>query len=261
MIRKIPACLALVLVFTLLVSPESKSESADSYSKHFLKQELLLNQLITNVHILQLDFLDRNAREALQEQQIQLDVNFQDWPRESQDKENTELQLTIQNLWPVIQEHLEWLASLPEQGRLPRTGALLRALRKLDHKIMLLREKQLSSQPEAGQKLRFLEQAVMMQRLTRDYLSLTLASQQAENIAIRKGELSHQANHFQQRLTAIHDDMSSHVHADIPVYQSLIAWRYIEKSFTTFPEQQTPALIVRHNNRIVRKLSSVQRMF
>ena len=134
----------LLLIIVLLVPPLARSEESADQSEQILNQELALNQLMTSIHVLQLDFMDRFTREKLQEQLVQLDANFNHWPKDSKDKESNDLLLTVKSLWPVVHRHIQWLVKLPEQPRAPDVTPLLRALGKLDRQLMLLRQKHLS---------------------------------------------------------------------------------------------------------------------
>ena len=261
MIKLNSAFSAVILVSALLLSPLSQGSGQDRQPEQILNQELLLNQLITSIHILQLDFLDQDIREELQEQLVQLDANFKAWPQASKDSESNDLLMTVKSLWPVIKRHINWLSDLPKQSRPPEANSLLRALGKLDRQLMLLRQKYLSSNPAASRKYRFLEQALMMQRLTRQYLSLALTNKQTEDMSTKKSDLQSLAAHFSQRLNTIQEALAEHPHAGQPLKQSVIAWQYISNSIEGFPSNQVPLMIVRYGNRIVSKLSSVQRMF
>ena len=261
MIKINSAFSAVFLVSALLLSPLSQGEEQNHHPEQILNQELLLNQLITSIHILQLDFLDQDIREELQEKLIQLDVNFTAWPQAGKDSENSDLLMTVKSLWPVIKRHINWLSEIPKQSRPPEANSLLRALGKLDRQLMLLRQKYLSSNPAANRQYRFLEQALMMQRLTRQYLSLALTNKQTEDVNTKKRDLQSLATHFSHRLNIIQGNLSEHPHAGLPLKQSVIAWKYISNSIKGFPNNQVPLLIVRYGNSIVSKLSSVQRMF
>lgn len=258
---KINSVFPIFSLLILLSASVSHSAEPEQRPEHILNQELLLNQLITSVYILQLDFLDQDVREELQEQLIQLDTNFKNWPHNSNDAESDDLLTTVKSLWPIISRHILWLSELPEQTRPLEAGSLLRALGKLDRQLMLLRQKYLSAHPSASQKYRFLEQALMMQRLTREYLSLALANQQSEDFSHQKNDLESLASHFNQRLNNIQKDLGEHPHAGPPLKQSIAAWQYIIHSIQGFPDKQVPLMVVRYGKRIVSKLSSVQRMF
>ena len=160
----------------------------------------------------------------------------------------------------MISRHTKWLANLPEQSPPPEARSLIRALAKLDRQLLLLRQKTLSSDPKASRQFRLLEHALLMQRMTREYLSLSVAERNAENTLTGRMQLQSMANHFDQRLAVIAEDLKGNPHASQPIKQSLAAWHYISRSITHFPEQMVPATIVRYNDRIVKKLTSVQRM-
>ena len=101
----------------------------------------------------------------------------------------------------------------------------------------------------------------MMQRLTREYLDLSLEPKTSADVEAKNNDLKSQAFHFNQRLTRIQKELSKHPHAGQPLQQSLTAWQYIINSIESFPAKPVPMMVVRYGDRIVKKLSSVQRMF
>lgn len=228
--------------------------------EQILNKELLLNQLMTSIHLLQLDFQNQQVREKLRQNLEEINALIDKLPKEASDDESKELLLTIQSLWPVISRHTRWIMSLPEQSRPPETQTLMRALAKLDRQLLLLRQKTLSLNPEASHNLRFTAHALHMQRIAREYLSLTLTRDNAENTLSGQLQLQTMATHFEQQLEKMIAEMRHNPHANSPLQQCRTTWRYISRSITEFPEQMVPATIVRYNDRIVSKLSSVQRM-
>ncbi len=234
----------------LLLSPET-----------ILQQQIELNELLINIHRLQLDFLDQDAREALQETQQALNTSIHALPKRTIDPEANELLATVLSLWPIVSKHITWLSTIPASAQPPASNSLLRVLAKMDRQLLLLRQKATNSQSGDHQKLRFLEQALLMQHMTRDYLNLLIAEQNTEVTISSHMQLKALANRFDQRMTAFNEELNDHPHAMQPVQQAHAAWAFIHSSFEKFPEQQTPDLIVRYGNRIVSKLSSVHRMF
>lgn len=250
------------LLITLItcVITTSGARAAGLTAEQILSKELLLNQLMSDIHLLQLDFSNHAARERLHERQVQINAIIEQLPEKSDDQETSDLLTTVQSLWPVISRHTKWLANLPEKSPPPEGHSLMRALAKLDRQLLLLRQKTLSNDPKASQQFRLLEHALLMQRMTREYLSLSVAERNAENTLTGRMQLRTMANYFDQRLTVIADDLKGNPHASLPLKQSRAAWHYISRSITRFPEQMVPATIVRYNDRIVKKLSSIQRM-
>ena len=228
--------------------------------EQILTKELLLNQLMTHIHLLQLDFKNTGAREKLQERLIEITAVFDQLPKESSDTETSELLSAVQSLWPVINRHTQWLVSLPEQSAPPEAQSLMRALEKLDRQLLLLRQKTINNDPKASRQFRFLEQALFMQRITREYLGLLLLRENADNTLSGRMQLQTMATHFDQRLDIISNELKNNPHANPPLKQSRAAWLYISRSITHFPEQRVPLMVVRYNDRIVKKLTSVQRM-
>ena len=225
-----------------------------------LNKELLLNQLMTSIHLLQLDFHNEPAREQLQERLELINSMVENLPENPQDSESAELLNNIQVLWPIISRHTLWLAELPEQSQPPELNSLMRALAKLDRQLLLIRQKNLTANPQARRTLRFLEHALLMQRMTREYLSLTLSHKEAKNTLSGQMQLQSLADHFEQTLARMIKDLKHHPHASTPLKATQASWQYISRSITRFPEQNVPGMVVYYNDRIVDKLFSVQRM-
>ncbi|USE38391.1 hypothetical protein [Endozoicomonas sp. SCSIO W0465] len=247
--------------FFLVTSAKASKTNAALSLENIIQQEIDLNEMLINIHRLQLDFLDQAAREALQEAQQALNISVHSMPKQTTDLETDELLTTFIALWPVINKHITWLSTIPVGAEAPPANSLLRALAKMDRQLILLRQKAASAQSEASQELRFLEQALLMQHITRDYLSLMIAEQSTELTMVSQKQLKALADRFGRRMTAFNNELSDHPHAMVPVQQAHAAWSFIHSRFEKFPEQQTPDLVVRYGNRIVRKLSSVHRMF
>lgn len=258
--KKCPAIKHLLIALMICVITIPGARAAGLTAEQILSKELLLNQLITDIYLLQLDFGNNAAREQLQERLVQINVIIEQLPEKSDDPETAELLATVQSLWPVISRHTKWLAELPEKSPAPEARSLMRALAKLDRQLLLLRQKTLSSDPKASRQFRLLEHALLMQRMTREYLSLSVLEKNAENTLTGRLQLQIMANHFELRLITIADDFKDNPHATRPLKQSRAAWHYISRSITEFPELMLPAIVVRYNDRIVKKLTSVQRM-
>ncbi|MFK0572585.1 hypothetical protein, partial [Endozoicomonas sp.] len=226
-----------------------------------IQQEIALNEMLISIHRLQLDFLDQEARESLQQAQQTLNTSIHALPKRTSDPEANELITTVLTLWPVVSKHIIWLSSIPASTEPPVVNSLLRVLAKMDRQLLLLRQKAMNSQSGDRQKLRFLEQALLMQHMTRDYLSLLIAEQNTEVTISSQMQLKALTSRFDKRMTMFNEELSEHPHASQPVHKAYAAWAYIHSSFKNFPEQQAPDLIVRYSHRIVEKLFSIQRMF
>ena len=258
--NKFSAIKHLLITLIICVITTSGVQAARLAAEQILSKELLLNQLMTDIYLLQLDFGNTVAREQLQERLVQINAIVEQLPEKSNDQETAELLATVQSLWPVISRHTQWLAGLPENSPTPEAHSLMRALAKLDRQLLLLRQKTLSNDPKASRQFRLLEHALFMQRMTREYLSLSVSEKNAENTLTGRLQLQTMASHFELRLSAIASDFKSNPHASQPLKQSQATWHYISRSITQFPELMAPATIVRYNDRIVKKLVSVQRM-
>ena len=258
--KKRPAMkyLLTTLFFCVITAPGVKATGLTA--EQILSKELLLNQLMTDIHLLQLNFGNHIARERLQQRLVQINTVIEQLPDQSDDRETTELLTMVQSLWPVISRHTKWLAELPENAPAPEAHSLVRALAKLDRQLLLLRQKTLNSDPKASRQLRLLEHALFMQRMTREYLALSVSEKNSGNTLTGRLQLQTMASHFEQRLTTFTNDFKSNPHASPPLKQSQAAWHYISRSITEFPELMVPDTIVRYNDRIVKKLVSVQRM-
>ena len=226
-----------------------------------IQKQIALNEILISIHRLQLDFLDQDAREALQQAQQSLNISIHTLPESLHDPEANNLLVTVVSLWPVISKHITWLSTIPASYEPPSATSLLRVLAKMDRQLLLLRQKIANTLPGSSDKPRFLEQALLMQYMTRDYLSLLVSEQNAEAAIASQMQLKTLANRFDQRMTAFNDELSDHPHAMEPVQQAHAAWSFIHSRFEKFPEQKTPDLIVRYGKRIVSNLSSLQRMF
>ena len=258
--NKRPAIKYLFITLLLCVTTASGVRAAALTAEQILSKELILNQLMADIHLLQLDFSNNIAREQLQGRLIQINSIIEQLPEQSDDPETSDLLTSVQSLWPVISRHTKWLAELPEDSPTPEAHSLMRAMAKLDRQLLLIRQKTASNDPEASSRFRLLEHALLMQRMTREYLALAVLEKNAENTLTGRMQLQSMARHFDQRLATIADDFKGHPHASQPLKKSQAAWQYISRSITHFPEQMVPATVVRYNDRIVKKLTSVQRM-
>ncbi|MGI2028538.1 hypothetical protein [Endozoicomonas acroporae] len=225
-----------------------------------IQQQIMLNDILISIHRLQLDFLDQDARNALQLAQQSVNITINTLPESLDDPEANKLLVTVVSLWPVVNKHITWLSTIPASSAPPSGTSLLRVLAKMDRQLLLLRQKVTNVLAGDKANLRFLEQALLMQYMTRDYLNLLVSEQNTEIANTNQMQLKAQAKRFHQRMTAFNDELGDHPHAMVPVKQANAAWSFIHSSFERFPERKIPDLIVRYGKRIVRRLSSVQRM-
>ena len=250
-----------LITSSLLLSSAQGAGNGGLTPEHILKQELLLNQLIVDIHLLQLDFLNDEAREQILDHLAILDKTIPALPRQSEDGETTNLLTSTLALWPVISRHAAWISKLPPQSPVPEATTLLLALAKLDRQLLLLRQKMLTSNPNKSQELNFLEQALLMQRLSREYLSLTVTSKEQEESTTGRTQLQTLALHFGQRLERMNRQFHKHPHAGRPIRQAHAAWRFIASNIETFPQRPVPEMVALYTDRIVSKLQSVHQMF
>ena len=244
----------LTLSALLLMTAARASITPDIRPETIIQQEINLNGLLINIHRLQLDFLDQDARAALQGSQQSLDASLNTLPTQAQDPEAQELLTTVLMMWPVISKHISWLSTIPSDSEPPATTPLLYALEKMERQLLLLRNK--TSDVTKGHQLRYLEQALLMQGITRDYLGMLAA----DSSSTRHQQLKAQAERFDRHMATFRQELNGHPSARQPVRQALAAWSFIHSRFEAFPEQQTPELIVRYSHNIVSKPASVHQM-
>ena len=225
-----------------------------------IRQEITLNELITSLHLLQLDFQNQKAREKLQESLILLDNSLNQLESKQIDQETNELIQKTRVLWPVVKKHAEWIARLSEARKVPNTHSLQLALVKLDRQLLLLQQKLMVHNRDTSPALAFLEQALLMQRLSREYLSLTLDSQQKDIIASGQAQLQGLISHFDQRLSKLGQQLIHYPQGAKSLRKAKITWNYIKHGMSAFPHQATPELIARHSDSVVSRLTSVYQM-
>ena len=230
-------------------------------AEYILRQELTLNQLIVNIHLLQIDFLNNEARERIQDNLSLLDTTIPSLPTSSRDSETDGLLMSTKALWPVISRHTSWMGNLPKQSRPPEATSLLLALAKLDRQLLLLRQKLMTLFPKQGPKLRLLEQALLMQRLSREYLSLTLNEQRDNKTVSGRIQLQTLANHFEQRLARLNKQYRKHPFAGKPIKQASVTWQFISGTVSSFPNHPVPEMVALYSDRIVNRLKSAHQMF
>lgn len=264
-------CLLFMTLFIgslMALAPTASAETVESSPteveltpEFILRQELLLNKLIVNIHLLQLDFHNKEARESLADSLAQLNLSIPNFPARSKDRETAGLLSSTLALWPVISRHANWMGKLSAQSPPPEATTLLLALSKLDRQLLLLRQKIINEQPHQGNRLKLLEQALLMQRLSREYLSLVILAKKENKTASGRLQLLTLAQHFNQRLTKLSDQYKQHPHAARPIKQAFASWRFIEGSIKQFPQKPIPEMVALYSDRIVNKLTSVSQMF
>ena len=236
-------------------------DKATLTAEHVIRQELLLNQLIVNIYLLQLDFLNSEAREKIQDNLSLLDSTIPSLPTKGNDGETTGLLATTKTLWPVISRHTSWMGNLPKQSRPPEADSLLLALGKLDRQLLLLRQKLMTLTPRQKPELGILEQAVLMQRLSREYLGLVINDQSSEVAKSGRQQLQTLARHFDDRMDRLKSQYHKHPYAGKPIRQAQVAWLFIANSIQSYPSKTVPELVAMYGDRIVGKLTSVHQMF
>ncbi|MRI32106.1 hypothetical protein EOPP23_03740 [Endozoicomonas sp. OPT23] len=242
-------------------SAEPSSLKTTPSPEFVIRQEITLNVLIANLHLLQLDFQNSDAREKLQESLILLDNSLKQLQTYKGDQETQELISNTKVLWPVVKKHAEWIVRLSEARKAPNTHSLQLALVKLDRQLLLLQQKLTIRDPYSKPSLAFLEQALLMQRLSREYLSLTLDSRQKDIVASGQAQLQTLINHFDQKLIRLDKQLDHYPQGAKSFRKVQITWGYIKEGMMTFPEQSIPELIARHSNQVVSRLTSVYQLF
>ncbi|WOG29262.1 hypothetical protein [Endozoicomonas sp. 8E] len=260
-VHSLAALLFLLTFMNLATSSEPPVKNNNLTPEHLLKQELLLNQLIVNIHLLQIDFLNKDARMKMQDSLTLLNQNIPALPEGSNDQETSKLLSSTQTLWPIISRHAAWMADLPVHSRPPEAATLLLALARLDRKLLLLRQEVLTRQPHKNEKLGFLEQALLMQRLARQYLSLTLSELDEDKNASGRLQLQTLARHFEQKLSRLGQDYGDHAHAAKPIKQAQAAWNFIKVGLEQFPDKPIPEMIARYGSSVVKRMTSAHKMF
>ena len=260
MLRLLPIILTFFLLIPRIATAETRQAPVLT-AEHVIRQELLLNQLIVNIYLLQIDFLNNDAREKIQDNLSLLDNTILDLPTQGKDGEITGLLATTKALWPVISRHTSWMGNLPKQSRPPEADSLLLALAKLDRQLLLLRQKLITQSPVQKPELNILEQAALMQRLSREYLGLVINDQSSEIAKSGHQQLQTLAEHFDDRMSRLSSQYERHPYAGKPLRQAHIAWQFIVSSIQSYPQQAVPELIAMYGDRIVGKLTSVHKMF
>ena len=252
--------LNLIIVSLLVTMPTRAAGQPDISPEQIIQQELLLNGLIANLHLLTLDFQDKHTRQQLNETVAQLDKNLRQLPETVSNTEAQQLLSSSKALWPVISEHMLWLIKLPGEADPPNIDSLVQALIKLDRQLLILRQIVLTENPKASHPLRFLEQALLMQKMTREYLSLSTTTKKITSQG-RHQQLQSMAEQFNKRMVKIEKEFRKHPHANRPARKAGIAWHFIAKSIDRFPEQPVPSMVVLYNDKIISQLSSIHNMF
>ncbi|MCW7554668.1 hypothetical protein NX722_18990 [Endozoicomonas gorgoniicola] len=256
---------SILLSFLLLSAPArafTETRGATPLTaEHILHQELLLNQLIVNIYLLQLDFLNSDAREKIQDNLTLLDTTIPNLPTQGKDGETSGLLVTTKALWPVISRHTTWMGNLPKQSRPPEADSLLMALTKLDRQLLLLRQKLMTQTPRQKPELNILEQALLMQRLSKEYLALAIYDQSSDIARSSRQQLQTLARHFDERMNRLNDQYQKHPYAGKPIRQAQTTWLFIANSIQSHRQKAIPEMVAIYSDRIVGKLTSVHKMF
>ena len=247
--------------FPVAVLAESPSTPVLT-SEQVVRQELLLNRLIVKIHLLQIDSQNAEARESILDIITLLDASIPNLTAQTSNQEVNGLLETTQFLWPVISRHAGWLSKLPERSAPPEVNSLLRVLGRLDRQLVLLRQTLITQQAlEDKPELSFLEQAVLMQRLSREYLSLISNDQSSEIAKSGRQQLQTLVEHFDQRMNRLTSQYQTHPFAGKPMRQARVAWLFIASGIQKYPQQSAPVIVAHYSERIVGKLTSVHKMF
>ncbi len=249
-----------LLGFTLLLTGVvHASKAAELSAESVIKQEVLLNNLITHLHFLKLDFQNPTPREKLLETLPQLNQQLRALPSTTSHLESLQLLTAIHARWPVIYKHLRWLIQLQPEDKVPEFRALTQALEKLDRQLLVLRQLLMAQIPGEHQNIRYAEQALMMQKLAREYLRLNTLP--ASPSASQQQRLQAMTDQFEKRMGTLRQDFQKHPHARRATRKAHIAWQFIAHSVRQFPRQPVPAMIAYYSNEVVDQLFSLNHMF
>lgn len=251
-----PLLIALLLLWTTVPLAENRPTLTP---EQVIQQELLLNSLIQDIYLLQLEGSDPQSRERLADTLSQLDHNQSLFPKSHSRNEVRQLLQFSHGLWPIISTHVRWLVGLSDNTPLPKLDTLEQALVRMDRQLQVLRQTLLVEQPAASA-LRFLEQALLMQKIAREYLYLARSGSQAVSAASQQ-PLQHMTRQFDLRLSRLLQELADHPHASQPLRQASLSWQFIARNIGQFPKQPLPSTIIRYSKHITTQLVSIYPMF
>ena len=258
MIRGLSAYFVIYLILPVL--PFFALNSHGLEPEQVIRQELLANRIIINLYLLQLDFQDKYARKQIDESVVLFDKNLSIFSNISHNEEAQYLLQATKGQWPVISKHTQWVLKLPHDDLPPKLDSTIAALVKIERQLLIIRQILLTEKPMANHKLRFLEQALLMQTMTREYLSLSSAN---KALLMKRGQesLKTMSKQFTSKMSKITQGFLSHPHAEEPAKKASQAWSVISKSFYSFPDKRVPAMVALYSDKIISQLSSIHNMF
>ncbi|WP_330925562.1 hypothetical protein [Candidatus Sororendozoicomonas aggregata] len=248
-------CRFLPVFMVLLTSFVHASEETALSAKSLIKQELLLNNLITHLHFLKLDFQNATPREKLLETLPQLNQRLRALPSTSTHLESRQLLTSIHARWPLIYKHLQWLIQLQPEEKVPKLHLLTQALAKLDRQLLVLRQLSMAQAPGGYQNIRYAEHALMMQKLAREYIRLNTLP--ASPSASQQQQLQNMVSQFEQRMDTLKQDFQKHPHARAATRKAHMAWQFIAHSVRRYPTQPVPAMVAYYSDEVVGQLFSM----
>ena len=254
----LPVHLFFYLLLTIM--PAQAREQEMLSPAHIIEQELLLNELIANLYLLRLDFQDQRAREELDGLRIQLDEALHQLPDTHSNLASQHPLPTSQSQWKAINLDLHTLLNKSNEPAPDSLSLIINNSLKLDRQLLALRTHLLAEQPQVNDKLRFMTQALLMQKLTRDYLHLA-TTDTTVSTHIKHEQLQTMAKQFNKSLNDLQKKLLNHRHAETPVRKASMAWHFIADSIDRLPEKPVPTTIVIYSDRIIRQLSSLHHMF
>lgn len=250
--------LSVYLLFAAILPAQASKQEALS-PKFIIEQELQLNAVITHLYLLEVDAQNMQAQERIDELRIQLDEAFKGLSDIASDNIHYAQFLISKSQWEKINRDIQSLLHHANYEQLTTHSVITRAL-KLDKQLHVLRKNLVAEEPEIRKQLRFLDHALLMQKVSREYLHLVTTENHI--IAnIKQEQLQIMLKNFESGLEGLKTEFSSHRHAAMPTREASMAWHFIIDSINRFPKQSTPTTVVMYGGRIIRELSSLDYMF
>ncbi|WP_299728386.1 hypothetical protein [uncultured Endozoicomonas sp.] len=246
-----------VLFLLFSVNVKSDNASITLSAQQLLHREIELSEVISHVYLLQLNFLDQDIKEALQQAQQTLDNGIRALPQEIENQSLNAQLKNIKSLWLAASNHLDWLSTLPSGSNSPNMNTLMSFLVRMNHQFLIMRQRLTGGQPSYP----FLEQALLIQQLTRDYLAMLVAEKKGENIDNNQLRINAMVRRFDQKLNSFELALAQHTHAGKPIQEAIYTWQYIRKQFDGVRRTPLPELMIRYTNSVTNKLHSLHRMF
>ncbi|WP_067519482.1 hypothetical protein [Endozoicomonas ascidiicola] len=246
-----------VLFLLFSVNVKSDNTSITFSAQQLLHREIELSEVISHVYLLQLDFLDQDIREALQQAHQTLDNGIHALPQQIEDQSLNAQLKNIKSLWLTASNHLDWLSTLPSGSNSPNINTLMSFLVRMNHQFLIMRQRLTGGQPSYP----FLEQALLIQQLTRDYLAMLVSEKKGENTDSSQLRINAMVKRFDRQLRAFEQALAQHTHAGQSIQEAQNTWQYIHNQFDATSYSPAPELIIRYSNRITGRLYSLHRMF